>query len=62
MAEFGEVSSAHKYLIAEALSINLSEPMINRDPYSSLVGGLITFIPRDWIPWKLYGASVESSP
>ncbi len=45
--------------IAEAISINLSEPLIDRSPYSFLVGGLIAFIPRSWIPWKLYGASAE---
>jgi hypothetical protein len=45
--------------IAEAISINLSEPIINRKPYSFLIGGLISLIPRAWIPWKLYGASAE---
>lgn len=45
--------------MAEAMSVNLVNQMVERAPFDSIVGVLLAFVPRAIIPWKPFGASAE---
>ena len=45
--------------MAEVISINVARPIVHRQPWESLVGGVMLPIPRSAVPFKPEGASTQ---
>ena len=47
--------------MAEIISINIARPVLDRQPWESILGGIMLPIPRSIVPMKPLGASTEFS-
>ena len=45
--------------LAESLTVNLTNAIVERSPFDTILGAAFAFVPRAIIPWKPFGASAE---
>ncbi len=58
---FGALFDEPSISMAEAITINVNYPILDRTPWESLLGAFMLPIPRAWVPWKPLGVSTEFS-
>jgi hypothetical protein len=58
---FGALFDEPSISMAEAITLNVNNPILHRAPWDSIVGMLMLPVPRSLVPWKPLGVSTDFS-